>query len=865
MTAVTLLANPLREGWSLSHTGGDAPATIAGVTIDAVVPGTTHVDLLRAGLIEDPYYGTVERDLQWMWRSTWRYATDFAATEPTAGERVDLVFDGLDTVATVSLNGTELGRTFNMHRSYRFDVREALVAGSNSLHVDFGSALEYAFAREEVLGDRPRPQPSEKLMAEAARLGIIEGDPDEILAKGRVYPQPFNAIRKMACSFGWDWGPDLQTAGIWKGVRIERWRVARLASVRPLVTVEGTTGVATVHVEIERASDVPLSVYATVAGVEAKATVASGETTATIRVEVPNAALWWPVGYGEPALHGLVVDLHSADEHLDSFSKRIGFRSIQIDREGGAFTFLVNGERVFVKGANWIPDDHLMTRITRERLERRVDQALAANMNLLRIWGGGIYETDDFYDVCDERGVMVWQDFLFACAAYAEDAETVAEVEAEVRENVTRLASHASLVIYNGSNENVWGWWDWGWQQALAAAGLTDWGQKYYEEVLPGILAELDPTRPYTPSSPFSTHPYDDSVHPNDPSVGTVHEWTVWNQVDYTHYADAAPRFCSEFGFQGPATWATMLANLPPEGFDKTSDVWLAHQKADRGNDKLLAGYVPHLPDSDDFETWHWITSLNQARAIEFGIAHYRSWWPHTAGAIVWQLNDCWPVTSWAAIDGEERPKPLYYALKKVFAPRLLTFQPRGADGGLDVAGAAHLIAVNDTDGAWSETLTFTRMALDGTELAVATAHLSAGPRETVTLDVPAHVLEAGDAAGEILVADAGYPGDDDHVRAVWTFAEDKDIAYKAAPFTAAATKVDGGYRIEFRATGFVRDLTVLVDKVDPSAVADVALLTLVPEDRAVVTIASANDVDPEAFLAQNVLVSVNSLVAGAR
>ena len=192
-------------------------------------------------------------------------------------------------------------------------------------------------------------------------------------------------------------------------------------------------------------------------------------------------------------------------------------------------------------------------------------------MNLLRIWGGGIYETDDFYDVCDERGVMVWQDFLFACAAYAEDAETVAEITAEVRENVTRLSSHASLVIYNGSNENVWGWWDWGWQQALAAAGLTDWGQKYYEEVLPEILAELDPTRPYTPSSPFSTHPYEDDVYPNDPAVGTVHEWEVWNQVDYTHYADAAPRFCSEFGFQGPATWATMLANLPAEGFDKTS------------------------------------------------------------------------------------------------------------------------------------------------------------------------------------------------------------------------------------------------------------------------------------------------------
>ena len=865
MTAVTLLANPLREGWTLSHLGGDAPATIAGVTVDAVVPGSTHVDLMRAGLIPDPYYGTNEQDLQWMWRCSWRYANNFAATEPTAGERVDLVFDGLDTVATIRLNGTELGRTANMHRGYRFDIRTAIAAGNNLLEVDFGSALEYALAREEVLGDRPRPQPSAELMAEAARQGLIDGDPAQILAKGRVYPHPFNAVRKMACSFGWDWGPDLQTAGIWKGARIERWRVARLASVRPLVTVEDGTGVAIVHVEVERASDAPLTVVAIVEGLEASVEIEQGATSGSVRLGVPNAQLWWPVGYGQATLYDLVVELHSADEHLDTYARRIGFRSVTVDQADGAFTFLINGTPLFVKGANWIPDDHLMTRITRERLERRVDQAIAANMNLLRVWGGGIYETDDFYDVCDERGVMVWQDFLFACAAYAEDAETVAEVTAEVRENVSRLSSHASLVIYNGSNENVWGWWDWGWQQALAASGLTDWGQQYYEEVLPTILKELDPTRPYTPSSPFSTHPYDETVYPNDPSVGTVHEWTVWNQVDYTHYADSAPRFCSEFGFQGPATWATMLANLPAEGFDKTSDVWLAHQKADKGNDKLLRGYGPHLPDSDDFETWHWITSLNQARAIEFGIAHYRSWWPHTAGAIVWQLNDCWPVTSWAAIDGEERPKPLYFALKKVFEPRLLTFQPRAADGTLDVGGAPHLIAVNDTNARWSETLTFTRMALDGTELAVATAHLSAGPRETVTIAVPAHVYEATNAGGELLVADAGYPGDAEHVRAVWTFAEDKDIAYEAAPFTATAAAVAGGYQITVRATGFVRDLTVLADKVDATAVVADGLITLVAGDTAVVTIASGRELDPALFLAPNVLVSVNSLVAGAR
>ncbi|WP_084106100.1 glycoside hydrolase family 2 protein [Demequina sp. NBRC 110056] len=862
MTATTLTATAVHDGWTLTHTGGDAPDEVAGASVPAEVPGSTHVDLLRAGLIPDPYLDRNEKALEWMWRCTWRYATTLRAPAAAEGERVDLVFDGLDTVATVALGGTELGRTFNMHRSYRFDVREALT-GEDELTVDFGSALDYAYGREAVLGDRPRPQPSLELVAEAARQGLAEGDPDEILAGTRNYPHPFNAIRKMACSFGWDWGPDLQTAGIWKAVRLERWRIARLASVRPLVDVDGSTGVATVHVEVERDTDAPLTVRASVAGAEATAEVPSGETHATLRLEVPDAALWWPAGYGEAALHDLAVDLLAGDEHLDSFARRIGFRSIDVDRgaDGRGFALVINGTRVLVKGANWIPDDHLMTRITRDRLRTRLGQALDANMNLLRIWGGGIYETEDFYELCDELGIMVWQDFLMACAAYAEDDETAAEIEAEARENVTRLSPHPSLVVWNGSNENVWGWWAWGWQPAMQAAGITDWGQMYYEEVFPRVLAELDPSRPYTPSSPYSTHPYEDDVHPNDPTVGTVHEWEVWNRKDYSHYRDTAPPFMSEFGFQGPATWATLTRSIPEDQRRQDSEGWLLHQKAHDGNGKLNRGFAPHLPDGADFEEWHWVTSLNQARAIQYGVEHYRSWWPHTAGTIVWQLNDCWPVTSWAAVDGDERLKPLWYALKHAYADRLLTFQPRGADGGLDPDGTLRLIAVNDTDADWSETLTFTRMALDGTELAVATAHLSVAARGQAVLEVPGHVLEAADAAAEILVADAGYPGDDDHVRALHAFAEDKDVTYERSPLTASAVRTGDGYEVSVTASALVRDLTVLADKVHPDAEADDALVTLLAGESHVFRIACAAEVDPEAFLGERVLVSVNSLV----
>jgi beta-mannosidase len=834
MSALARVTTSLHQGWTLTHTGGAAPSHVAGVTVPAEVPGTNHTSLLAAGLIPDPYLGTNEKELEWMWTTTWRYAVDLEAAGVRDGERVDLVFDGLDTVATVHLNGTQVGQTFNMHRSYRFDIRDVLTPGTNALAVDFSSALEYASSREQLVGERPR-----------------------------AYAHPFNAVRKMACSFGWDWGPDLQTAGIWRGVRLERWRVARLASVRPVVTVADGVGTVELHIEVERASDEPLIATASVAGQEAHASLLAGETTTVVTITVPQPELWWPAGYGAATLYTLTVDLHTTDEHLDTTTQRIGFRTIELDtspdQHGTRFTVVVNGQPVLIKGANWIPDDHLLTRITRERLERRIDQAQAAHVNLLRVWGGGIYESDDFYALCDHKGMLVWQDFLFACAAYAEDDVTRAEVEAEARENVTRLAPHPSLALYNGSNENVWGWVDWGWQDVTED---LSWGLGYYDELLPRVLAELDPTRPYIPSSPYSTHPYDDSLHPNDAHHGTVHEWQVWNQVDYTAYRNYVPRFCAEFGFQGPATWSTLQRTLSSAGFDQSSAEWLLHQKAQDGNAKLNRGFAAHLSPGTDFEAWHWVTQLNQARAVRLGIEHYRSHWPVCTGSIVWQLNDCWPVTSWSAIDGDEKPKPLWFALRQAYAPRLLTFQPRGADGGNDPHGTMALVALNDTAADWNETLTFTRMALDGVECATATVHLSVPARGATTLAVPSHVLEATDPAREVLMADAGYPGDSDHARAIHTFAEDKDVAYVGMDMHTDVTARPGGYTLTVTARSFVRDLTVLADKLAADAQVDDALVSLAAGESHTFVITTAQELDPGDLVSGWVLVAAESMRA---
>ncbi|MCW6003451.1 glycoside hydrolase family 2 protein [Micromonospora sp. CPCC 205371] len=803
----------LHDGWRLRALAGPMPDLLARRDVPARVPGSTHVDLMAAGLIPDPYLDRNEAALTWMHRVDWQYATVFQASAPRVGERVELVFDGIDTIATIELNGDVLGHTANMHRGYRFDVSESLRDGGNDLTVTLRSALTHAEKTEAQLGWRQR-----------------------------AYPHPYNAIRKMACSFGWDWGPDLQTAGIWRPVRLERWDTARLAKVRPLVTVDDSgTGRVDVHLEVDRATDRDYTAVVTVGDREERVTISSDAVH--VAVHVPDARLWWPVGHGDQPLYALTVTLLADGEPVDTDRRRIGFRTVTLDTEpdesGTPFTFVVNGKRVFAKGANWIPDDHFLTRITPERLAHRIDQAVAANMNMLRVWGGGIYETNDFYDACDERGVMVWQDFPFACAFYAEEEPLRGEVEAEARETITRLIAHPSLVLWNGNNENFPAYTDWGWQDGLDG---RSWGIGYYTELLPKIVDELDPTRPYAPGSPYS--PGD--LPPNDADHGTRHEWDVWNVVDYTHYRDHIPRFCAEFGFQGPPTWATLTRWIHDQPLAPTSPAFLLHQKADNGNGKLHRGLEPHLPIPDDFEQWHWATQLNQARAVAFGIEHFRSWWPRTAGALVWQLNDCWPVTSWSAVDSDERPKPLYYAVKHAFAPRLLTVQPRH--------GRPALVAVNDHDEPWTDTVLATRQTFAGDVLATAELPLNVPPRSVATVDLTDHLLTPADARSEVLVATAG------DARTHHQFAEDRHLAYHPMPFTGRVTPVAGGYRVDVRATSYVRDLALLADKAAPDAVVDDMLISLLAGETHAFTVRTAAPLaDPSTLVHPRVLRSANA------
>ena len=500
----------------------------------------------------------------------------------------------------------------------------------------------------------------------------------------------------------------------------------------------------------------------------------------------------------------------------------------------------MNDRPIFVKGANWIPDDAFPSRVGRARYAHRLEQAKAANLNLVRVWGGGIYESDDFFDLCDELGLLTWQDFLFACAAYPEDDVLRDEVEAEARENVTRLAHHASLAMLAGNNENLWGHEDWGWKERLD--GRT-WGALYYHQLLPAIVSELAPHVPYTPGSPFSraasTRTPKNTARRTSGSSGTPCDWPTYRAVK--------PRFVAEFGWQGPPAWSTLTRAISDDPLTPESPGMIVHQKAAEGNSKLANGLLRHYRVPDDMETWHWAMQLNQANAVSCALDWFRAMSPHTSGAVVWQLNDCWPVTSWAAIDGDGREKPLYFALQNSFAPRLVTIQPLG-----DTVSA---VLVNDTDLPWQGEALVTRRAYDGRILARTQLQVSVPARDSATVGIPKHVATAGDPTSELVVVEALG------TRGTWFLIEPRDSALPPQRARVEVVATEDGAEVTVTADVLLRDLTLLVDKIDPAAVVDRGLVTLLPGESTTFRVRGIRDLDVEAVRAPGVLRSGNQLV----
>jgi beta-mannosidase len=436
---------------------------------------------------------------------------------------------------------------------------------------------------------------------------------------------------------------------------------------------------------------------------------------------------------------------------------------------------------------------------------------------------------------------LVWQDFLFACASYSEEA-LGHEVEAEARQNITRIMKHPSLALWNGNNENLWGHQEWNWAQRLEG---KSWGSGFYFELLPKLVKELDPTSPYTPGSPFS--PDAQKAH-NDPSAGSVHIWDLWNQKDYPHYLDYEPRFVAEFGWQGPANWATIKQSISDDPLTPESPGMVIHQKAMNGNDKLTDGLVNHFSLPNRMEDWHWAMQLNQANAIRFGLEHMRNQFPRCMGAVVWQLNDCWPVTSWAAIDGAGRQKPLYFSIAQSYEPLLVT-----------ISKSTALLQVNIINNQIQEAvgaLKLRLMSFDGKKLAEHEQAISVPGNSKQVIEIAQNLSTSETESASCLVA--SFAGK----RAIWFFADYRHLKLASVDIDTELATTPTGFQLKIKAKNLIRDLLVMIDKIDPDASIDKGLVTLLPGESALFEIQSKAKLTIEQFSVGRVIRSANELVA---
>jgi len=872
----------LPQNWTVTAVGDTSalPANLKDQAIPAVVPGCVHTDLLAAELIPDPYLAENEKLVQWIGEVTWCYAGNFeVSASDLAASQVELACDGLDTVATVELNGHTIGHTQNMNMRHRFDAKPALRIGTNELKITFAPALAHAEAMRDRLGDLPTS------------------------GAGSNPQLPHHFIRKMACNMGWDWGPCLITAGIWRDIRLEAWDTARLGDVRPVTRSLGDDGSATldVHIDLERAAAGDVIVQAALTGhgfsAQKPQTLTGDHFAEPITFDIPDAQLWWPVGHGEQPLYDLTVWLEDGrGETLEKRTHRVGLRTSEIattpddgpdnlpghvdgTQAGAGMTLKINGKPVYCKGANWIPDDCFPSRLTHDRLRQRITQARDAHMNMLRVWGGGMYESYDFYNLCDELGILVWQDFLMACAAYAEEEPFLTLIEDEARDNVARLAAHPSLVMWCGNNENLWAYdcWNYEGKSWPENIGKRGWGPKYYFELLPPIVNELAPTTPYWPGSPYSS---DSEPEANANHFGDKHIWDVWHGTgQYRNYLGHFPRFASEFGYHGPPSWPNIEASVPADQWSWNSGGMNHHNKNsserpgqqqthDRMGDDFFQPDAPGSAVGDteslqSFHDWLYLAQVMQARALDMGVSWFRALHPYCSGALYWQLNDCWPVSSWSAIDSDGRLKPLWYASKRFFAPRLLTIKPRQVVDDVDHTGKLALYAHNDSDTAWQGVVRLQLMDAKGQSHAAQGVTIDIAPRDCQRFDVPddwhddadqrfiaAEFLGNAEETDESLVAAPAY----------WWFSPDKELDYAEADFDAALEHdaEAGTYFLTVQAHSVIRDLCIFADRLDSDAVVSDQCITLLPDQAFEFAIQSSVPLTLEALTAPPVLQAVN-------
>jgi beta-mannosidase len=640
---------PLNGTWQFRQPDSDQWLT-------ATVPGCVHTDLMAHGQIPDPFFGNNEKDVQWVEKINWEYRTAFELHPDIADhDHIELVFEGLDTYAAVFLNDSLLLQTDNMFREWRVDCKSLLKTGENFLVIQFTSPVFM----------------------------------DSLKASALPYRLPDNRAftRKAPFQYGWDWAPRLVTCGVWKPVYItahNSFKTRDLFIRQNLLTEKKATFSLLLEYEATDSGTMKIVVTDDKSGSilkKSKLSFAKGVHTQETVFEIADPKLWWTNGLGDPHLYQLGIEV-STIKTKEIFREKVGIRTIELvqrpDSSGSSFFFELNGVPVFMKGANYVPMDHFPSRVPTEKYISIIDAAVSANMNMLRVWGGGIYENDIFYDLCDQNGILVWQDFMFACNMYPGDDDFIENIRQEATQQVKRLRKHPSLAVWCGNNEVDEGWHNWGWQKTLGYSHNDStelWNNylKIFEELFPEIVSDLSSHTPYIPTSPKTGWGHKEAMN-----AGSMHYWGVWwGDEPFEMYESRIGRFMSEYGFQGFPDIQTINSVLPEGEKHLKSNAFLNHQKHPRGMELIHIYMDREYPVPQNFEHYAYVSQLVQAYGIKKAIDAHRRAMPWCMGTLFWQLNDCWPVISWSAIDYLQNQKALYYFAQEAYSEVIISLEEK--------------------------------------------------------------------------------------------------------------------------------------------------------------------------------------------
>ena len=654
----------ISENWTFKN-------NIDSVWLEASVPGDVHTDLLKNGLIEDPFYRLNEHDLQWIDKTDWEYKTEFDLSQKDLNSHsLALEFQGIDTYSSIYLNDSLIGTTDNMFIGKTVDIKNFAKLGKNKLYIKLFSPINKGVKLHDSLGYDISSFNGNDL----AEIGKVEGN-----KRVSVF------TRKAPYHFGWDWGPRLVTSGIWQPINIKTWNYFNIEDlyIRQISLDESASLVAEIELESYLEIDEMISeIYVDNQKVSTDLIyINKGANKIEIPFTIKDYELWWPNGMGNQNMYDVKVKLQSNNNFVTS-SKRVGLREINLvtsqDSVGNNFYFEVNKKPVFMKGVNYIPQDIFLNRVSDDKYEELLESAVDANMNMIRVWGGGIYENEIFYNLCDEKGLLVWQDFMFACAMYPGDEDFLKSVEQEAKYNVKRLRGHPSIALWCGNNEVRSAWKNWGWEKDVMenqspeiASVISKAYDDVFHKILPEVVNNLDTSTAYWPSSPGSTF----SGGTESYTSGDAHYWGVWwGKEDFESYNQKVPRFMSEFGFQSFPEFSSVDKYTNESDYSIYSEVMKSHQRSSIGNSTIEDYMLRHYNKPKSFKGYLYVSQILQAYGMSIGMESHRRNKGYSMGSLYWQLNDCWPVASWSSIDYFGKWKALHYSTKKAFQPVLINF-----------------------------------------------------------------------------------------------------------------------------------------------------------------------------------------------